>query len=204
VSRTYHRGAEDVLALRDVDLELTGAEVVALVGPSGSGKTTLLNLICGWEVQDSGELLWHTDGGGMKDRPWREVSIVPQALGLLEDLTVRENIMLPARLGEDVPGDSFGHLVDVLHLEPFLDRRPRETSLGEQQRTAIARALLLEPSLLLADEPTAHQDAANADRILGCLRSAASRGTCCLIATHSPDVMAAAGRVLRLTDGTLT
>lgn len=203
VSRTYRRGAEDVAALRDVDLDLFASEMVALVGPSGSGKTTLLNLLCGWEIQDSGELVWQSDAGGMRDRPWRSVSIVPQALGLLEDLTVRENITLPARLG-GVPWDgTFDRLVDELQLERFLDRRPRETSLGEQQRSAIARALLLEPALLLADEPTAHQDAENGERILACMRSASSRGTCCLIATHSPDVMAAAGRVLRLSDGAL-
>ena len=203
VSRTYRDGAEDVAALRNVEFELQASELVALVGPSGSGKTTLLNLLCGWEPHDAGELEWRAGTGDLHGRPWHEVALVPQALGLLEDLTIRENVMLPARLSGVDRAAVFDRLVAALGLECILDRRARETSLGEQQRSAIARALLLEPTLLLADEPTAHQDDVNGERILDCLRSALDRGTCCLVATHSPEVIAAAGRVLRLTDGVL-
>ncbi|HTR71038.1 MAG TPA: ATP-binding cassette domain-containing protein [Mycobacteriales bacterium] len=158
VSRTYRDGAEDVAALRNVEFELQASELVALVGPSGSGKTTLLNLLCGWEPHDAGELEWRAGTGDLHDRPWHEVALVPQALGLLEDLTIRENVMLPARLSGVDRAAVFDRLVAALGLERILDRRARETSLGEQQRSAIARALLLEPTLLLADEPTAHQD----------------------------------------------
>jgi putative ABC transport system ATP-binding protein len=204
VRRTYRRGAEQVHALWDVSLQLSQGEVVALVGPSGSGKTTLLNLLCGWETPDSGTLTWEHDGAAMAERPWAELAIIPQALGLLEDLTVSENVSLPARLGAGGDcGDRYDELVEDLNIGGFLDRRPRDTSLGEQQRTAVARALLLRPRLVLADEPTAHQDAVNGQRILDRLHESAESGGCCLIATHSAEVMAAADRILRLVDGQL-
>jgi ABC-type lipoprotein export system ATPase subunit len=201
VSRRYVRSAETVIALRDVDLELYPGEVVALVGPSGSGKTTLLNLLCGWERPDSGVLRWRGGTSNLDERPWRDVAIVPQALGLLEDLTVGENITLPARLGGDGESAGVDALLDALAIAHLTARRPRNTSLGEQQRAAMARALLLSPALLLADEPTAHQDADNTERILHCMASAARSGSCALVATHSSDVRGAASRVIRIVDG---
>jgi ABC-type lipoprotein export system ATPase subunit len=202
VSRHYVRSAETVTALRDIDVELHPGEVVALVGPSGSGKTTLLNLLYGWEHADTGVVQWRDGSTRLEDRPWRDVAIVPQALGLLEDLTIGENITLPARLaGEAIDAFDVGGLFDHLAISSYTARRPHDTSLGEQQRAAIARALLLGPSLLLADEPTAHQDATNAGRILDQLAAAADAGSCCLIATHSAEVQAAATRILRLVDG---
>jgi putative ABC transport system ATP-binding protein len=205
VSRHYRRGAERVTALEHVDLTLRRGEVVALVGPSGSGKTTLLNLLCGWERPDDGELHWRDGSPDLDQRPWADIAIVPQALGLLEDLTISENVLLPARLS-GVPEtaeqqDRFEELMDSLAIGEFRTRRPRDTSLGEQQRAAIARALLLGPALVLADEPTAHQDATNATRILDRLVAAADAGGCALIATHSAEVQAAAQRVVRIVDG---
>lgn len=203
VSRTYQRGAAPVRALRDITVRLHAREVVALVGPSGSGKTTFLNVLCGWETPDSGSVTWHPADGALSQRPWHDVAIVPQALGLLEDLTVAENVWLPARLGDRDVQERFDNLVVGLNIGDFLERRPRDTSLGEQQRTAVARALLLRPRLLLADEPTAHQDAVNGQRVLELVHATAAAGSCCIIATHSAEVMATADRVLRLVDGQL-
>jgi putative ABC transport system ATP-binding protein len=92
--KSYRRGPEQVQALRQADLLLRAGELVALVGPSGSGKTTLLNLLCGWEQPDGGRLSWWSTPG-RQDLPWREVAIVPQDLGLVEELTVAENVELP-------------------------------------------------------------------------------------------------------------
>ena len=133
---------------------------MALVGPSGSGKTTLLNLLCGWEQPDGGRLSWPS-GSGRVDPPWDEVAVVPQDLGLVEELTVVENVELPlwlaGRLERGLP-EAAG-LLDRLGLARNGDRLPAEVSLGERQRVALARAMVVGPRLLLADEPTGHQDA---------------------------------------------
>jgi ABC-type lipoprotein export system ATPase subunit len=203
VSKSYRRAAEEVVALRKVSFVVDAGEMVAVVGPSGSGKTTLLNLVCGWERPDDGELRWG-DGfpdGDAADFGWADLAIVPQALGLAEDLSVRENVALPGRLArQPVPVDD---LLFGFGLDRLAERQPRETSLGEQQRAAVARALALEPKLLLADEPSAHQNAAWAEAILDAFRRAADGGAACLIATHDPQALPRMDRVLTLRDGEL-
>ena len=160
LGKTYARGDERVHALREVSLQLHPGELVALVGPSGSGKSTLLNVLCGWERADDGTLHWTPALAALPpDRlPWGELAIVPQALGLLEDLSVEENILLPARLTGRLKElkPRAAELMSGLGIAHLAARYPRQTSLGEQQRCAAARALLLAPTLLLADEPTAH------------------------------------------------
>lgn len=206
VSKTYRRAAEEVTALRKVSFAVDPGEMVAVVGPSGSGKTTLLNLVCGWERPDSGELRW---GDGFPaadpaDFGWGHLAIVPQALGLSEDLSVRENVALPGRLGPSgVPRAEVDDLLFLFGLERLAERQPRETSLGEQQRAAVARALALHPRLLLADEPSAHQNAAWAEAILDTFRRATAEGAACLIATHDPHALPRMDRVITLRDGEL-
>jgi ABC-type lipoprotein export system ATPase subunit len=207
LGKTYVRGDERVHALRGVTLALHPGELVALVGPSGSGKSTLLNVLCGWEQPDGGRLEWTDKLASLPpDRlPWGELAIVPQALGLLEDLTVEENVLLPARLTgrlkELTPRAT--ELMSALGIAHLADRRPRQTSLGEQQRCAASRALLLSPTLLLADEPTAHQDAAWTDAIFTEFRALLRHGGACLIATHNPETWGYADRVLAMHDGEL-
>jgi ABC-type lipoprotein export system ATPase subunit len=207
LEKSYTRGDEQVHALRGVTLALHPGELVALVGPSGSGKSTLLNVLCGWERPDGGDLDWTAElAGTTPDRlPWGRLAIVPQALGLLDDLTVEENILLPARLtgrlGELRPRAA--ELMTGLGIAHLAARYPKQTSLGEQQRCAASRALLLEPTLLLADEPTAHQDAAWTDAIFAEFRNLLRHGGACLIATHNPETWGYADRVLSMHDGTL-
>jgi putative ABC transport system ATP-binding protein len=218
VTKTFRRGPEQVHALREVTLSLRRHELVALVGPSGSGKSTLLNVLCGWEHPESGVIVW-SDGAGkgeadadqvhLKDRPWSELAVLPQRLGLVEELSVRENIALPVRLagGGKPPRDDEAHREPVeqllvgLGLDGFADRSPSEISLGEQQRTALARALVLRPTLLLADEPTGHQDEGWGRVVLRTLRAAAHGGMSCLLATHNEEAIQFAGRVLAIRDG---
>jgi putative ABC transport system ATP-binding protein len=202
--KSYRRGPEEVRALRRADVTLRQGELVALVGPSGSGKTTLLNLLCGWEQPDGGRLSWPS-GSGRVDPPWDEVAVVPQDLGLVEDLTVAENVELPlwlaGRLERGLP-EAAG-LLDRLGLTRIGDRLPAEVSLGERQRVALARAMVVRPRLLLADEPTGHQDADWATAVFDAVRDLAHQGSCCLVATHSDEFLALADRVLTITDGEL-
>jgi ABC-type lipoprotein export system ATPase subunit len=205
LDKTYRRGTERVHALRGVDLALYPGELVALVGPSGSGKSSLLGVLAGWEPPDGGALSW----AGQPAAPaWSELATVPQALGLLDDLTVRENVALPVRLRLGPARAHEGRteeLLGLFGLAELADRSPSETSLGQQQRAAVARALVLTPQLVLADEPSAHQDAAWVHDVFAALRQVVhDRGAACLVATHDPEAVAFADRVLHLVDGELT
>lgn len=207
LTKTYRRNAEEVHALREVSLDLYPGELVALVGPSGSGKSTLLNVLCGWERPEDGSLEWTA---ALADRSpaalgWSELALVPQALGLLEDLTVEENVLFPARLTGRLRAEiSHGHeLMDAFGIRHLADRYPAQTSLGEQQRCCAARALLLRPTLLLADEPTAHQDSGWTDVLFTEFRTLLRAGSACLIATHNPQTWGYADRILTMHDGEL-
>lgn len=202
--KSYRRGPEEVHALADVSFELYPGELVALIGPSGSGKTTLLNLIVGWEDADAGTIEWSGQHAPAANRLWDELAILPQRTGLIEELSVAENIRLPLRLGRKArEGDEAEHLMDDLGLAPFATRIPAEISLGEQQRTGLARALVCGPRLLLADEPTGHQDAVWGRGVLRALRRAADAGTTSLVATHNEEILKYVDRTLAIRDGRL-
>lgn len=206
LAKSYRRGPEEVHALVSADLRVEPGEVVALVGPSGSGKTTLLAVLAGWEMPDRGGIAW---AGAPIERPadlgWDQLAFVPQTLGLLDELTVRENVQLPLRLdgSPDAGSDRVDALLDGFGLTSLADRRPSEGSLGEQQRAALARALVRSPRLLMADEPTGHQDVGWAQVVLDALTAAAAAGTSCLVATHHRAVATYADRVLAISDGVL-
>ncbi|WP_019814093.1 ATP-binding cassette domain-containing protein [Saccharomonospora saliphila] len=200
VGRSY-RGT---VALRPVDLRLWPGEFVALTGPSGSGKSTLLMLAGGWTRPDQGEITAHPP---FPDVPvsrlgWRHLALVPQSLGLLDELTLAENVAL-AHISRDA-GDHGGDeadpsapargLLDALDLSEPADRLATHASRGEQQRAALARALAGGAALVLADEPTSHQDRQRAGLVCAALRAAADRGTCVLVASHDPVVAEHADR----------
>ena len=198
VTKYHHRGREVVTAVDHVSLELTAGSVVALVGPSGSGKTTLLNLIVGGDVPDDGVI-----EGTPTRADWAQLAIVPQTLGLLPELTMGENVGLALRLGARGAIDVVSAMA-MLGVDALADRPPEETSLGEQQRAAVARALVTGPALLVADEPTSHQDEANADRVIDALVAAAAAGSCVVVATHDGRMLSRCDRVLRIADGVVT
>jgi ABC-type multidrug transport system ATPase subunit len=204
LEKTFARGSERVRALRAVTFSLGPGEVVGLTGPSGSGKTTLLNVLCGWERLDAGSMSFFGEqAGAPAELPWDRVAILPQDLALFEELTIAENVRLPARLRAAPGAVRVEALLEGLGLTALASRLPDETSLGEQQRAALARAFVLDPGVLLADEPTAHQDEAWTKAVMGGIRSLASRGAACLVTTHDPEAMEFLDRVLTMRDGEL-
>jgi putative ABC transport system ATP-binding protein len=188
--------------LRGVDLTVAGGEIVAVAGRSGSGKTTLLTIIAGLEAPDAGTVALHGVGQGAAPS-WSDLALLPQSLGLLDELTVAENLGLPARLGVVPRAVDAGEVMDQLGIEHLADRFPDEVSLGEQQRVALARAAIVHPTLLLADEPISHQNHVWAEGMMTFLEVLASGGTACVLATHNEIAFESAGRVLELRQGRL-
>jgi len=205
VRKSFSTPAGTATVLDGVDLAVDAGEIVALGGRSGSGKTVLLTVVAGWERPDGGtvELVQDTGTNGAEPR-WRELAVVPQSLGLLDELTVEENILLPRRLDpQRRPGDAADDLTARLGIDHLARRFPSQISRGEQQRVALARAAALAPRLLLADEPIAHQNESFAEAVLAVIADLAASGTACLLATHDDLAFRAAHRTLQLTDGHL-
>ena len=196
VTRHYRGRVETVRAVTDANLIVHGGSLIALIGPSGSGKTTVLNLLVGWEDSDSGEIIAPSRSN------WSDIAIVPQGIGLIDDLTIQENIDLPLRLGSPNTTTTT-ELMERLGLSDLAARRPYEVSLGEQQRAAIARAMVGQPRILVVDEPTAHQDESNADRIFSMLENAAAVGSAVIVATHETRLLERAQRVIQMENGSL-
>jgi ABC-type lipoprotein export system ATPase subunit len=178
----------------DASLDVRGGELGVLLGRSGSGKSTLLMVAGGWLRPDRGSVV-------VPGERWHETSYLAQRFGLLPELTVAENVGLPLRLAGGEPDGSVGLALERLDLAPLARRLPGETSVGQQQRTALARCLVAQPAALLADEPTSHQDAGSAALVWRALESACAAGTACLVATHDEAAAAHADRVWRIEDG---
>jgi putative ABC transport system ATP-binding protein len=193
----------DVHAVASAELQLPAGAFGAILGRSGSGKSTLLSILAGWQSPDRGAVAVAPDDAEPSTLPWHRLAYLPQRFGLMPELSVRENVELPARLVPTADDDWIETLLRDLGLAGFADRLPAETSIGQQQRTAVARALALKPALLLADEPTAHQDAAWRERTLDILERAAADGTTLLVATHEPAIAERATHLWQMTAGHL-
>ena len=198
VRRLHRRGSEVVHALDGVSFEFEEGEVVALLGPSGSGKSSLLHILAGWEAPDEGTVWWSDEAA---DATWAGVAVMPQSLGLLEELSIRENVELPLRLAGRQDDQLCDDLLEGLRIAHLGDRRVDEVSMGEQQRAAVARGLVMRPRLFLADEPTSHQDRVLVEEVFAHLRAAALQGTTVVMATHDPSGVERADRVVRMRDG---
>ncbi|MCY7302923.1 MAG: ABC transporter ATP-binding protein [Thermoleophilia bacterium] len=208
--KTHGVGRAALRVLDGVDLELQAGEVVAIVGRSGSGKSTLLHLLGALDRPDSGSIALagtRIDTATEKEltRIRRlQIGFVFQSFHLLPELTGMENVLLPARLGGAPDAIARGnHLVAELGLTEVAERLPTVLSGGEQQRLAVARALVNDPSLLLADEPTGNLDPESGAEVLRLLQQAASAGKAVLLVTHQDDAIGIADRVLRLSGGQL-
>jgi len=211
LTKTYSTGDVSVPALRGVDLAIALGEFVALMGPSGCGKSTLLHLFGAMDRPSAGEMVFEGRPlAGLDDdaltRVRRErIGFVFQFFNLLPTLTVAENIALPLLLAGQPAAEASRvarALGDRVGLAARLGHYPQQLSGGEMQRTAIARAVVHRPALLVADEPTGNLDSVNGERVLDLLaRLSAETGVGILLATHAPEVAARADRVVHLHDG---
>ena len=214
VSRHYQMGSALIRAVDDVTLEVRSGEFLALLGSSGSGKSTLLNLMAGLDRPTSGAIFAQGRNlSGMNALELaryrsRTVGMVFQSFNLLPRMTLEENVELPLRLAEVDRGERAGRVREALErvgLEKRLTHRPSELSGGEQQRAALARALVNRPSLLLADEPTGNLDSATGESIMILLREIQqSLGMAIVMVTHERTLAERfADRIASVADGKL-
>ena len=211
VDKVFHRGSEDIRVLNALDLEIAEGEFLALMGPSGSGKSTLLNLLAGLDRPTSGAL---TVAGERIDSlsrrklaHWRarHVGFVFQFYNLLPVLTAERNVELPLLLTNLPRSERKRHVQTALEIVGLTHRAkhtPRTLSGGEQQRVGIARAIVTDPTLILADEPTGDLDRKTGDGILDLLEALnREHGKTIVMVTHDPHAASRAGRVLHMVDG---
>ncbi len=212
--KTYTVGSQAIHVLRDLELEVAQGEMVAVVGASGVGKSTLLHLLGGLDRADAGritvagrELTSMTDASLVEFRN-RNVGFVFQFHHLLAEFNARENVEMPMRIARVAAAETQARAVDLLRrvgLGERLVHKPGMLSGGEQQRVAVARALVMKPALLLADEPTGDLDEPTAATLHALLREMhAEHGLTSVIATHNPQLAAACDRVLRMEHGRLS
>lgn len=211
VTRVYHQGDQVIRALSEVSLELDKGEFVALAGPSGSGKTTLLNVASGLDsptrgtVCVNGQNLTQMKRSQLAQLRLEEIGFVFQSHNLIPVLTAHENaefILLLRGVSVSERRERVRDILKEVGLEGMEDRRPSELSGGQQQRVAVARAIVAEPSLVLADEPTANLDSETAFALLDVMENLnRNHGTTFLFSTHDTRVMNRARRIVGLVDG---
>ena len=215
VSKEYVLGKQTVTALQDVSLNVSRGEFMALAGPSGSGKSTLLNLIGCIDTPTSGTVRVNgQDVSGkspddLADLRLNTLGFVFQTFNLLPVLSAWENVEYPLlqqrRLNKQARHERVAHYLNVVGLERFAGHRPNELSGGQRQRVAIARALATQPSIVLADEPTANLDHKTGEGVLQLMRELnRQEGTTFIFSTHDRRVMEMADRVIELADGRIT
>ncbi|MDH5765750.1 MAG: ABC transporter ATP-binding protein [Gammaproteobacteria bacterium] len=211
LNKIYQQGSIEVHALTDINLTVEAGDFVCLSGPSGSGKSTLLNMIGGLDSPSSGEIM--VDGqrvdqmnkSELAELRLHKIGFVFQAYNLIPVLTARENIEMVMQMQGD--SKQYRHQLSMailkeVGLEGLENRRPSELSGGQQQRVAVARAIVDKPCLVLADEPTANLDSANAENLLQLMRDMGEEHqTTFIVSTHDPLVMSHARRLVKLHDG---
>lgn len=209
VSRTYGQDGSAVRALDDVTFSLEKGELTIICGPSGSGKSTLLHILGSVDRADSGSILVNgseiTQLSPTKAALYRRrhAGIIYQFFNLIPTLNLQDNIQLPLALDGRKPDlAQFQEIIRILQLEDVLDHYPSQVSGGQQQRAAVARCLLMEPDLILADEPTGNLDRHNAREIVDLLKSAAHRfGQTVVMVTHDESAALQADHLIRMEDG---
>ena len=213
VGRKYELGSEEVVAVKDVSLEVHTGQFIEIVGRSGSGKTTLLNLIAGLDQATSGQVLFEgkdlaeMNEKGLTQIRRNKIGFVFQSFGLLPLLSAYENVELPLRISGVKAGEREERAkagLEMVGLTRRANHRPYELSGGEQQRVAIARAVVSRPPLIIADEPTGELDSNNARSIFALFREMVEeQGISVVAATHDSTLLAMADSVKEMKDGSM-
>ncbi|HEX7986699.1 MAG TPA: ABC transporter ATP-binding protein [Duganella sp.] len=210
IRKTYRQGGNEIHALDGIDLRVAPGEFVAIMGPSGSGKSTLLNVLGALDRPDTGRYrlaqdeISALDDDAASDVRNRRIGFVFQSFHLLPRLTVLENVLLPQRYARHADAGAAERAVALLErigLGQRIGHLPGQLSGGQLQRAAIARALLNQPALLLADEPTGNLDSRSAADVLELLRELHAGGQTLVLVTHDPAIAAGAQRTIHLRDG---
>lgn len=213
IHKSYRQGGNRIKALDGIDLHIARGEFVAIMGPSGSGKSTLLNVLGALDKPDSGRYRLDQDEVGEMDDDGasalrnRRIGFVFQSFHLLPRLSVLENVLLPQRyaLAPDPAAPARARaLLERIGLGQRMLHLPGELSGGQLQRAAVARALLNEPALLLADEPTGNLDSKSARDVMALLAELNAAGQTLVMVTHDPDIAASAQRTIHLRDGKIS
>ncbi len=208
--KSYFTGDTETLALRDVSLAIEPGEFVAVMGPSGCGKSTLMNILGMIDTPSEGRYVFNgTDIAGFRERQLVELrkknlGYIFQSFNLIDDLSVEENIALPLRylgLDRSQRRARMREALELVGLEHRARHKPSQLSGGQQQRVAVARAIIVDPKLILADEPTGNLDSKNGDEVMELLHLLNEQGSTILMVTHSEDKAREAKRLVRMLDG---
>jgi putative ABC transport system ATP-binding protein len=212
ITRIYQMGTQTVRALAGVDLSVRANEYVAIMGPSGSGKSTLMNIIGCLDTPSSGTYILNgTDVSSMSDDDLarvrnREIGFVFQTFNLLPRVSCLQNVELPlvyAGIRKSQRRERAAEALRRVGLGDRMDHKPNELSGGQRQRVAVARALVNNPSILLADEPTGNLDSRTGEEIMQLFEALYRRGNTLLVVTHEEEVAQHARRIVRLKDGVI-
>jgi putative ABC transport system ATP-binding protein len=208
IGKKYRSGEEDTIALRDIDITINKGDFIAIMGPSGSGKSTMMHILGLLDTPSKGS--YRLDGqdvsklkkNAQADLRNRHIGFVFQQFNLMPRTTVLENLLLPTVYGE-VP-DKYERAEKLLKKVDLADRASHtgaQLSGGQIQRVAVARALMMNPSLILADEPTGNLDTKRSEEIMRLFQAINKNGATIVLITHEPEIAAYAGRVITLKDG---
>lgn len=210
IRKTFQLGTQTIDALKDVSLTIYRNEYVALMGPSGSGKSTLMNILGCLDTPSSGSYkLNNTEVAKMTDDELafvrnKEIGFVFQTFNLLPRLTALENVALPlvyAGMNSKQRKERSEYVMEQVGLKDRMDHKPNELSGGQRQRVAVARALVNNPSIILADEPTGNLDTKTSYEIMGLFQDIHSNGNTVILVTHEEDIAKHARRIMGLRDG---
>jgi putative ABC transport system ATP-binding protein len=210
LKKNYYLGKQVIEVLKGISLDILRNEYVALMGPSGSGKSTLMNIVGCLDSPTSGRYLLNgkdvsrTSDNDLAEVRNREIGFVFQQFNLLPRLTAAENVALPlvyAGIPRKIRNEKALHVLDMVGLADRSHHKPNEMSGGQNQRTAIARALVNDPSIILADEPTGNLDSKTSYEIMEIFGQIHSTGNTVILVTHEEDIAHYAHRVVRLRDG---